>query len=103
MRLRRYRSEGRNSSKQARFKRKPPMMRLNFEKVIQELALLTILREFDPCIIGTPPLGIEIDSSDIDVACSANDLSDFERPRRPPLASSISFDAAILRCRTTTR
>ncbi|MGD1951490.1 MAG: DUF4269 domain-containing protein [Leptolyngbyaceae cyanobacterium] len=52
-------------------------MRLDFKQVVQTLSLLTILREFDPVIIGTPPLGIELETSDIDIACSANNLARF--------------------------
>lgn len=53
-------------------------MRLDFEQVIQKLSILARLREFDPQIIGTPPLGIELETSDIDIACSANDLARFK-------------------------
>ena len=53
-------------------------MRLKFEQVVENLSLMTILSNFEPCIIGTPPLGLELDSSDIDIACSANDLTYFK-------------------------
>ena len=53
-------------------------MRLDFKQVLQSLELLTKLREFDPIVIGTPPLGIDIETSDIDIACSANDLDSFK-------------------------
>ncbi|MEM7312302.1 MAG: DUF4269 domain-containing protein [Planctomycetota bacterium] len=53
-------------------------MRVDYTKVIQDLALLDRLSEFDPMLIGTPPLGIGIDSSDIDVACSSSDVSRFK-------------------------
>lgn len=52
-------------------------MRPHFETVIQNLDLLGILSEYNPIVIGTPPLGIDIDGSDIDVACCANDLEAF--------------------------
>lgn len=54
------------------------MMRIDYEQVIQKLSLLPKLREFDPYIIGTPPLGIDLETSDIDIACSADDLVHFE-------------------------
>jgi len=54
-------------------------MRLDFEQVVQNLSLLAILWEFDPFIIGTPPLGIELETSDIDIACSANELARFKK------------------------
>lgn len=53
-------------------------MRIEFERVVEKLSLLTLLREFDPVLIGTPPLGIAIANSDIDVACSSNDLDIFK-------------------------
>lgn len=54
-------------------------MRIEFEQVVEKLALLPLLREFDPVVIGTPPLGIAIENSDIDVACSSIDLDLFKR------------------------
>lgn len=54
-----------------------PKTRKNYQYVIDELGLMTILADFDPMVIGTPPLGIAIDNSDIDIACSAESLSEF--------------------------
>ncbi|MEM9635265.1 MAG: DUF4269 domain-containing protein [Pseudomonadota bacterium] len=51
---------------------KPP-----YQDVIRSMALLKSLNEFDPVVIGTPPLEIAIDTSDIDIACSSPDLSHF--------------------------
>lgn len=53
-------------------------MRPSFLTVLQDLNLLNILARFQPTAIGTPPLGIDIESSDIDIACTASDLGDFE-------------------------
>ncbi len=36
------------------------------------------LAAFRPMMIGTPPLGIDVATSDIDVACYSEDLNDFE-------------------------
>lgn len=52
-------------------------MRPHFKAVLDELQLLPQLREFQPTIIGTPPLGIDVSTSDIDVACVALDLGHF--------------------------
>lgn len=54
-------------------------MRPNYEIVVAELGLLSKLREFQAVLIGTPPLGIDVSSSDIDVACSSTDLGRFCR------------------------
>ncbi|MES0882989.1 DUF4269 domain-containing protein [Roseibium sp. SCP14] len=48
-----------------------------YQDVVNKLALLDRLIEFAPVIIGTPPLEIAIDTSDIDIACSSSDLSHF--------------------------
>ena len=53
-------------------------MRIEYEQVVEQLSLLAKLREFNPILIGTPPLGIELETSDIDVACSTDDLSKFK-------------------------
>lgn len=42
-----------------------------YKDVIDELGILTLLAEFDPIVIGTPPLGIATDESDIDIACTS--------------------------------
>lgn len=52
-------------------------MNPDFESVIKNLDLLRMLHDFNPYVIGTPPLGIDIPISDIDIACSAKDLSHF--------------------------
>lgn len=54
-----------------------PETRENYQHVIDELGLMKTLADFDPIVIGTPPLGIAIDNSDIDIACSAKSLSEF--------------------------
>lgn len=51
--------------------------RPNYQQVIDQLGLIAALTDFDPVVIGTPPLGIAIEDSDIDIACSASDLSVF--------------------------
>jgi len=52
-------------------------MRPHFDHVIDQLNLLGCLTKFNPIVIGTPPLGIALESSDIDIACSASDLEEF--------------------------
>jgi len=52
-------------------------MRLSVDQVVRDLSLMNLLREFDPVLIGTPPLKISVDTSDIDVACSSDDLQRF--------------------------
>lgn len=51
--------------------------RPDYQFVLDRLGILANLASFDPIVIGTPPLGIDIASSDIDVACHAIDLEEF--------------------------
>ncbi|WP_216907384.1 DUF4269 domain-containing protein [Synechococcus sp. CCY 0621] len=52
-------------------------MRISYEQAIERLGLLANLCSFDPIVIGTLPLGIDVSSSDIDIACSCDDLDLF--------------------------
>ena len=52
-------------------------MRPKFEEILSETGILAKLSEFRPVVIGTPPLGIALPSSDIDIACEATDLDRF--------------------------
>lgn len=54
-------------------------MKIHFELAIERLGLMQKLRSFDPIVIGTPPLGIAVDESDIDIACSSSDLGLFKK------------------------
>ena len=53
-------------------------MKPNYKDVLEDLQALEKLSQYQPVIIGTPPLGIHIESSDIDIACSSSNLEDFE-------------------------
>ena len=55
------------------------MTRPNYQEAIDQLALLDTLADFEPVVIGTPPLGIATDKSDIDIACSTNNLDVFAK------------------------
>ena len=53
-------------------------MRADFKTILEELDLLAHLAAYRPVVIGTPPLGIAVASSDIDIACCADDIDAFE-------------------------
>ncbi len=53
-------------------------MKPDYKLVLEKLNLPTALTEYDPVVIGTPPLGIDIEESDIDIACYAPNLTEFE-------------------------
>lgn len=52
-------------------------MRPDFETVVEDLDLLAHLAVYRPVMIGTPPLGIATEDSDIDIACTASDFEEF--------------------------
>ncbi len=45
--------------------------------MIDQLGLIAALADFDPVVIGTPPLEIAVDGSDIDIACFSPNLTVF--------------------------
>ncbi len=52
------------------------------EAVLTDLRLLDDLRVFTPMLIGTIPIGVDIPSSDLDIACYAPDLVHFAQTVR---------------------
>ncbi len=53
------------------------MERIGWREVLDRLDLIATLSPFDPHVAGTPPLGLDLLSSDIDVLCHAVDGSAF--------------------------
>ena len=49
------------------------MSRRSYEHALAECGVLEVLTPFDPRVAGTPPLGLELPDSDIDVLCFALD------------------------------
>lgn len=66
-------------------------MRTTYDQVIEKLDLLAILCPFDPVVIGTPPLGIDVANSDIDIACFSEDLEQFANFATRQLESNSAF------------
>lgn len=54
-----------------------------YQDVIEELEIMKRLAEFTPVAIGTPPLGLATDESDIDIACTSPDFDRFSAVVRP--------------------
>jgi len=52
-------------------------MKQPYPGVIDKLDLKTVLIAYEPTLIGTPPLKIDIETSDIDIACTAENLTGF--------------------------
>ncbi|MCZ4281257.1 DUF4269 domain-containing protein [Kiloniella laminariae] len=55
------------------------IMPTNYLQVLDNLELSSVLSAHEYAVIGTPPLGIAIDNSDIDIACFANDPDDLSQ------------------------
>lgn len=53
------------------------MTRPPYEEALARSGVLMKLAPFDPHVAGTPPLGIDLPSSDIDILCEAPDLPVF--------------------------
>lgn len=49
--------------------------RCGYREAIRRSGVLEALRDFDPHIAGTPPLGLDLPTSDIDILCHAPDPS----------------------------
>lgn len=46
---------------------------MDYLSAVQDIRALEILRDFDPRIVGTPPLGLALPGSDIDIICEMKD------------------------------
>ncbi len=53
------------------------MERPSYQEALERLALMRRLAAYDPHVAGTPPLGLALPSSDIDVLCHASDATRF--------------------------
>lgn len=49
------------------------MTRPAYTKALADSGVLTLLAAFDPHVAGTPPLGLDLPDSDIDILCHAPD------------------------------
>ena len=49
------------------------MGRAGYREVVDRAGILAALKEFDPHIAGTPPLNLDVPTSDIDILCYAPD------------------------------
>jgi len=46
-------------------------------RVLRDLGILNVLRDYTPVLVGTIPIAIDVEESDLDVICEAHDLSAF--------------------------
>lgn len=55
------------------------MTRIDFRDAITLSGVMPMLAGFDPHIVGTPPLGIDLPDSDIAIVCEVHDLGGFSQ------------------------
>ena len=48
-------------------------------KLLSELNILKTLEKFDPILVGTIPIAIDIETSDLDIICEVYDFEEFEQ------------------------
>ena len=53
------------------------MSRTDYQTAVHQIGILKTLAAYDPHVAGTPPLGVEVETSDIDVLCCAPDAEAF--------------------------
>ena len=51
----------------------------NVYKVLKNLDIFNVLKQFNPILVGTIPLGIDTDKSDLDIICYVHDLIEFKK------------------------
>lgn len=59
--------------------------------ILQEYSILEILADYDPIVVGTIPIGIDIENSDIDIACYVCDFTSFQKLIQRYFASYVGF------------
>ena len=50
----------------------------NVFKLLNRIHIFDIIEKYNPILVGTIPIGIDIDSSDLDIICEVYNLDDFE-------------------------
>lgn len=51
--------------------------RADYRKALRATGVLDVLAPFDPHVAGTPPLGLDVPGSDLDILCHAPDAGPF--------------------------
>jgi hypothetical protein len=61
-------------------------------QVLVELDIFSVLAEYNPMVAGTIPLNIDVETSDLDICCYAEDLGQFEADVRAMYGEYMDFD-----------
>ncbi|MFC3441632.1 DUF4269 domain-containing protein [Sphingobium rhizovicinum] len=67
------------------------MTRPSYAQALARSDALARLALFDPHVVGTPPLGIDLPASDIDIVCEAPDLPAFAAHLRAAFCDEADF------------
>jgi hypothetical protein len=59
---------------------------------LQELWIIQVLGQFNPTLVGTLPIGIDIPGSDLDIICEATDLDSFSMMVRMEFSRQKDFN-----------
>ncbi len=51
----------------------------NAYKVLKEIDIFNVLRKFNPILVGTIPINIDIENSDLDIVCEVYDFKEFQK------------------------
>ena len=60
-------------------------------RILKHINILTILNEYDPILVGTIPIGIDIANSDLDIICNVKDFDQFGQLISKNFSSCNSF------------
>jgi len=64
-------------------------------RILTETNILSVLKDFDPIVVGTIPIGIDIENSDIDIVCSVSDFEKFRYIVRQNFSQHDAFSDRI--------
>ncbi len=67
------------------------MTRSSYAEALERLALMERLAPFDPHVAGTPPLGLDLAASDLDVLCHAPNATSFAAAVRDAFGQEAGF------------
>ena len=48
-------------------------------KILKEINIFELLKDYSPILVGTIPIDIDIDNSDLDIVCKINNIHEFEK------------------------
>ncbi|MGG6229820.1 DUF4269 domain-containing protein [Tenacibaculum sp. SDUM215027] len=65
-------------------------------KVLLELTIFELLKNFNPILVGTIPINIDVDSSDLDIICQSENHEEFIKVVSEKYEELSGFEAKII-------